>query len=84
MLPVEAAARATLGAFIAGGAAGQTAEEIVRDLDARSLARVLARRCRQRVRRALPGKSASGRNSTDRQRCFAGMSQRNWQLGCER
>jgi hypothetical protein len=55
MLPVEAAARATLGAFIAGGAAGQTAEEIVRDLDARSLVAVLARRCRQRVRRVLPG-----------------------------
>jgi len=55
MLPVEAAARATLGAFIAGGAAGQTAEEIIRDLDARSLVAVLARRCRQRVRRALPG-----------------------------
>ncbi len=54
MLPVEAAARATLGAFIAGGAAGQTAEEIVRDLDARSLVAVLARRCRQRVRRTLP------------------------------
>jgi hypothetical protein len=55
MLPVEAAARAALGAFIAGGAAGQTAEEIVRDRDARSLIAVLARRCRQRVRRALPG-----------------------------
>ena len=55
LLPVEAAASAALGAFIAGGAAGQTAEEIVRDLDARSLARVLARRCRQRVRRTLPG-----------------------------
>jgi hypothetical protein len=55
MLPVEAAARATLGAFIAGGAGGQTAEEIVRDLDARSLVAVLARRCRQRVRRVLPG-----------------------------
>ena len=54
MVPVEAAARAALGAFMAGGAGGQTAEEIVRDLDARSLAKVLARRCRQRVRRALP------------------------------
>jgi hypothetical protein len=53
MVPVEAAASATLGAFIAGGAGGQSAEEIVRDLDARSLARVLARRCRQRVRRAF-------------------------------
>jgi len=55
MVPVEAAVRATLGAFIAGGAGGQTAEEVVRDLDTRSLARVLAGRCRRRVRRALPG-----------------------------
>ena len=55
MVPVEAAARAALGAFIAGGAGGQTTEEIVRELDARSLAKVLARRCRQRVRRTLPG-----------------------------
>jgi hypothetical protein len=55
MVPVEAAVRATIGAFIAGGAGGQTAEEIVRDLDTRSLARVLAERCRLRVRRALPG-----------------------------
>jgi hypothetical protein len=53
MMPVEAAASATLGAFIAGGAGGQNAEEIVRDLDVRSLARVLVRRCRQRVRRAF-------------------------------
>jgi hypothetical protein len=53
MMPVEAAASATLGAFIAGGAGGQSAEEIVRDLDVRSLARVLVRRCRQRVRRAF-------------------------------
>jgi hypothetical protein len=55
MVPVEAAVRATIGAFIAGGAGGQTAEEIVRDLDTRSLAKVLAGRCRRRVRRALPG-----------------------------
>ena len=55
MVPVEAAVHATLGAFIAGGAGGQTAEEVVRDLDTRSLARVLAGRCRRRVRRALPG-----------------------------
>ncbi len=55
LVPVEAAARATLGAFIAGGAGGQTAEEIVRDLDTRSLAGALARRCRQRVRRRMPG-----------------------------
>ena len=55
MMPVEAAVRATLGAFIAGGAGGQTAEVVVRELDTRSLARVLADRCRRRVRRALPG-----------------------------
>jgi len=55
LLPVEAAARAALGALIAGGADGtQTAEQITGELDTRSLARVLARRCRQRVRRALP------------------------------
>ncbi len=56
-MPVEAAARAALGAFIAAGAGGQSVEEIVRDLNARSLARVLAKRCGQRVRRALPGRS---------------------------
>jgi hypothetical protein len=55
MVPVEAAVRATIGAFVAGGAGGQTAEGIVRDLDTRSLAKVLADRCRRRVRRALPG-----------------------------
>jgi hypothetical protein len=55
MVPVEAAVRATIGAFMAGGAGGQTAEEIVRDLDTMSLAKVLADRCRRRVRRALPG-----------------------------
>jgi hypothetical protein len=55
MVPVEAAVRATIGAFIAGGAGGQSTEEIVRDLDTRSLAKVLADRCRRRVRRALPG-----------------------------
>jgi hypothetical protein len=55
LVPVEAAVRATLGGFMAGGAGGQTVEEIVRDLDTRSLAKVLADRCRRRVRRALPG-----------------------------
>jgi hypothetical protein len=55
MVPVEAAVRATIGAFMAGGAGGQTAEEIVRDLDTMSLAKVLADRCRRRVRRTLPG-----------------------------
>lgn len=55
MVPVEAAVRATIGAFMAGGAGGQTAEEIVRDLDTKRLAKVLADRCRRRARRALPG-----------------------------
>jgi len=53
MVPVEVAARAAVGAFLAGGASGRTAEETVRELDARSLAKVLASRCRQRVRRAF-------------------------------
>lgn len=53
-LPVEAAALAALGACIGGGAGGQTAEQLTGELDTRSLARVLAGRCRQRVRRALP------------------------------
>ncbi len=55
LVPVEVAARAALGAFIAAGAGGQSAEEIVRDLDARGLVKVLAKRGRQRLRRALPG-----------------------------
>ena len=55
MVPVEVATRAALGAFIAGGAGGQSTEEIVRELDARSLAKVLAIRCRRRIRRAFPG-----------------------------
>ncbi len=54
LVPVEAAALAALGAFIAGGAGGLSVEELVRDLDARSLAKVLAKRCRQRMLRALP------------------------------
>jgi hypothetical protein len=54
LVPVEAAARAALGAFIAAGAGGRSVEETVRDLDTRSLAKALAKRYRQRVRRALP------------------------------
>jgi hypothetical protein len=55
VVPAEVAALAALGACIAGGAGGQTTEEIVRELDTRSLAKVLAIRCRQRIRRTLPG-----------------------------
>ncbi len=53
VLPVEAAARAVLGALIGGGAGGQTTEETVRELSSRSLARVLTGRFRQRTRRLL-------------------------------
>lgn len=54
LIPTEAAVRAVLGAFIAGGAAGQTAEERLRDVDARSLARILMRRGQRRIIRAVP------------------------------
>ena len=54
LVPVEAAVRAALGGFMAGGAGGRALEEIMHDVDTRSLAKVLAKRCRQRVRRALP------------------------------
>ena len=54
VVPLEAAALAVLGAFIAGGAGGQSPEEIVRDVDSRSLVQVLAKRSRRRVIRALP------------------------------
>ena len=54
VVPLEAAALAVLGAFTAGGAGGQSPEEIVRDVDSRSLVQVLAKRSRRRVIRALP------------------------------
>jgi hypothetical protein len=53
VLPVEAAARAVLGALLGGRADGQTAQETVRDLSTKSLAKVLAGRGRQRARRFL-------------------------------
>jgi hypothetical protein len=53
VVPVEAAALAVLGAFMAGGAGGQSPEEIVREVDTRNLVRVLAKRSRRRVNRAL-------------------------------
>jgi hypothetical protein len=54
LVPVEAAVRAALGAFMAGGADGRTSEEIVREVDTRDLAKVLAKRGRQRLLKALP------------------------------
>jgi hypothetical protein len=53
-VPLEAAALAILGALAAGGAGGQSPEETVRDLDTRSLAKVLAKRSRRRLIKALP------------------------------
>jgi hypothetical protein len=40
---------------MAGGAGGQSVEETVRDVDTRSLAKVLVKRSRRRVIKALPG-----------------------------
>jgi hypothetical protein len=52
-LPAEAAAAALIGAFQAGGVAGLKTAELLREVDARSMTRVLAQRGRQRMRRAL-------------------------------
>jgi hypothetical protein len=54
LVPVEAAVRAALGAFMAGGADGRTIEEMVREVDTTDLAKVLAKRSRQRLLKALP------------------------------
>ncbi len=62
LMPAEAASQAILGAIIAGGVDDQIAEagkrravadRLVREVDAKSLAGVLVRRGRQRVRRTL-------------------------------
>ena len=73
LIPAEAAARAVAGAFSAGGVAGHTAEvgkrraaddRPLREVDAKTLARVLAKRGRQRVRKAFqlraPGRPPAG------------------------
>jgi hypothetical protein len=52
-VPVEAAAQAMLGALVAGGAGGQTPEQILREVDAKAMTRVLMRRGQQRMRHAL-------------------------------
>jgi len=53
LLPAEAAAAAIIGAFQAGGVAGAPTSEVLREVDARSMTRVLAQRGRQRMRRTL-------------------------------
>jgi hypothetical protein len=53
MLPAEAAVQAILGAFRAGGVAGLKTAEVLGEVDARSMTRVLAQRGRQRMQRTL-------------------------------
>jgi hypothetical protein len=53
VIPVEAAAAAMLGALVAGGAGGQTPERILREVDAKTMARELMRRSQQRMRHTL-------------------------------
>jgi hypothetical protein len=53
MIPAGAATAAVIGACMAGGAGGLTTPEMLREVDARSLTRVLAQRGRQRVRGTL-------------------------------
>jgi hypothetical protein len=54
LIPTEAAVRAVLGALIAGGAGGKTTEEILSDVDVKSMAKTLMKRGQQRVRRTMP------------------------------
>ncbi|HUD77667.1 MAG TPA: hypothetical protein VMR00_07440 [Streptosporangiaceae bacterium] len=49
LLPAEAAVHAVLGALVAGGVAMQGAADKLRDVDARTMARVLAQRLRRRL-----------------------------------
>jgi hypothetical protein len=53
MIPAEAAVQAIVGAFLAGGVGAETAADILREIDARSMTRVLMSRGRQRVRTKL-------------------------------
>jgi hypothetical protein len=53
VLPAEAVAAALIGAFQAGDVAGLKTSEVLREVDARSMTRVLAQRGRQRMRRTL-------------------------------
>ncbi len=53
LMAAEAAVQALIGAFLAGGVAGRTAEEAVRGISATSITRVLVRRVSQRLRSKL-------------------------------
>ncbi|HUA28977.1 MAG TPA: hypothetical protein VMC03_08820 [Streptosporangiaceae bacterium] len=71
LLPAEAAAAAIIGAFQAGGVAGLKPAEVLREVDAKSMTRVLAQRGRLRMRRTLrlrgTRKQETGRQGTPRQ-----------------
>ena len=66
MLPAEAAVQAILGAFRAGGVAGLKTADVLREVDARSMTRVLAQRGRQRMQRTLRLQKALGAQRTPR------------------
>jgi len=53
VLPADAAVQAIVGALSAGGVAGPKPADALRDVDARSMTRALARRGRQRMQRTL-------------------------------
>jgi hypothetical protein len=52
-IPAEAAARAIVGAFLAGGVAGRTAEESMRSVSTKTLVRELYQRSKKIARRKL-------------------------------
>jgi len=60
MLPADAAVQAIVGAFCAGGVAGPMTAGALRDVDARSMTRALARRGRQRMQQTLRLQKALG------------------------
>lgn len=68
MLPADAAVQAIVGAFRAGGVAGLKTADALRDVDARSMTRVLAQRGRQRMQRTLHLRKALGGRETGRPR----------------
>ncbi len=53
LIPAQAAAHAVVGAFIAARVDSESGEELLRDVAAKTLARVLVKRGRQRMRRTL-------------------------------
>jgi hypothetical protein len=60
LVPAHAAVQAVVGAFVAGRVANSPTEEAIRDVDAKTLARTLVKRGRQRMRRTLLLQRADG------------------------